>query len=331
MDTLPRRYARPRHSLTERAQHRVLVISGPDCGGRRFGVWSCLPTNLEGNRFPACQGRWLRQMIVQRLLVRDASKVDDLDTPANPVEICASSAVSPLSVLRLSFAADAARVYTAQMTATLGPQIWNLTGWAPYRLHTQNMRPDSMAGSRVSAGVQAKKLIGMLISPRLASIYCDATRIAASSLSMKRMLIERGAGADEIEDVYKWDHLPEVARSQEPANKSGLARLPYADIVSESKDVDALVRAVGTPDDSEVPMALIVRTPETEIHKHSVSPPGDVTKPRMLTTWPALFARPTTKTNATRWATQHRTFVGVNSRETKRWPALVLFYQKWPE
>ncbi len=248
----------------EGAQYAASIVEASERAGHTVRVLTGYPNYPEGKLFPGYRQRWRGREVVDGMrTLRVPLYTDHSDSFVKRFANYASFGASSTSALRLGRGADAVYVYATQMTAALGPWVWNLTGGAPYVLHVQDLWPDSITGSSVSGGSRTKKTIEALINPWLTSVYRHAARIVVISPSMKRMLTERGVDADKIDVIYNWAHVPEDAEPLDLPEKSGPTRLLYAGNLGEMQDLETLVRAVSAFDDSEVHLTMVGNGRET--------------------------------------------------------------------
>jgi colanic acid biosynthesis glycosyl transferase WcaI len=159
----------------------------------------------------------------------------------------ASFAFSSAFRFGLARQADVVYVYATQMTASVGPLLWNKAFGTPYVLHVQDLWPESIVDSgMVDRRVTA--IIRRLLTPWLTTTYDRAAHVVGIAPTMLSMLRSRGARSTDSSVVYNWAPA-DVVETDDPldSEREGAptksTTFVYAGNLGEMQDLSGLVDA----------------------------------------------------------------------------------------
>ncbi|WP_164205446.1 glycosyltransferase family 4 protein [[Micrococcus luteus] ATCC 49442] len=164
----------------------------------------------------------------------------------NYLSFAVSSFITSFAVRNI----DVVYVYSAQMTASLGPSLRRFFRGTPYVLHVQDLWPESVTGSSMVGGGRMSRLISALLKPWLTVLYKQATATVAIAPTMAKMLVARGVPSARIRMVFNWaNEKPDGARGSVSRDHgtSVLKReeilVVYAGNLGDHQDLETVIRA----------------------------------------------------------------------------------------
>ncbi|TRY18362.1 glycosyltransferase family 4 protein [Tessaracoccus rhinocerotis] len=170
-------------------------------------------------------------------------------------------ALSAATTRSFARGADVIYVYATQMTPSLGPWLWRMTGGAPYVLHVQDLWPDSITGSSLVRKGFAAKVIESLLNPWLVSLYRRSAAVIGIAPTMVKTLVERGSASDRTHLVYNWavesaaEEPKGLLKGADPGR--GTTRVIYGGNVGDMQDLVTAVEAVHAARDSGVHLTIV--------------------------------------------------------------------------
>ncbi|MBD8140017.1 glycosyltransferase family 4 protein [Frigoribacterium sp. CFBP 13605] len=168
----------------------------------------------------------------------------------------ASFAFSSTFRFGLARRADVVYVYATQMTASIGPLLWNRAFGTPYVLHVQDLWPESIVDSgMVDRRVTA--IIRRILTPWLTTTYGRAAHVVGIAPTMLSMLRSRGARSTDSSVVYNWAPADVVETddsfgSEREGATANSTTFVYAGNLGEMQDllglIDAFALCADVPD-----------------------------------------------------------------------------------
>jgi len=168
-----------------------------------------------------------------------------------------SFALSSATARRLSRGADIIYVYATQMTASLGPWLWRVTGGRPYLLHVQDLWPDSIVGSSLVETSLKGRVVSGLLTPWLKSVYRRSAAVVGIAPTMVRTLEERGVAPARAHLVYNWADASEPVATELQSSAEPRAAVVYAGNVGEMQDLTTAVSAAHAAADAGVTLTIV--------------------------------------------------------------------------
>ncbi len=226
-------------SLAERG-HDVKVLTG-------------FPNYPTGTVFPGFRQRWGHierqgRTPVRRVPLYPSHDAHPLRRAGNYLSFAAAS------TLAAGFLADrdVVYVYATPMTAASAAAVLHVLGSRPFVLHVQDLWPESVLESGMVVGGVARRAVRTGIDAGLRYLYRRAAHVIAIAPTMARLLVERGAAAENVSTVLNWS-ADESADDRadtvpDPAARARLGRADrtiavFAGNVGQMQDVETIVRA----------------------------------------------------------------------------------------
>lgn len=221
------------------------------------------PNYPEGKIYEGYAQRWRsRERDGEVDVLRVPLWIDHSQSAVKRILNYTTFALSSATTRGFARGADVVYVYATQMTPSLGPWIWRMTGGAPYVLHVQDLWPDSITGSSLVQKGPATKMIESLLNPWLVSLYRHAAAVIGIAPTMVNMLVARGADPSRTHLVYNWAvegaaEEPLSFRRAPNLERAATTRIIYGGNVGDMQDLETAVEAVHAARDSGVRLTVV--------------------------------------------------------------------------
>jgi lipopolysaccharide/colanic/teichoic acid biosynthesis glycosyltransferase len=227
--------------------HYVRVITG-------------FPNYPEGKIYSGYRLSWLRRDIMDEIPIdrvplypsRSHSRVGRI---INYVSFAVSLSIYGLFTRKRP---DILYAYHPPLTVGLAAGLIAAIRRVPLVYDIQDMWPEALAAS----GMLANRLVLRVVGTLCRWVYDRADRIVVQSPGFKRILIERGVGADKIEVIYNWANEMQV-KAVERTDLSvfgltGRFNIVYAGTIGPAQALDTVVRAAKLIEGSEPRVQFIL-------------------------------------------------------------------------
>jgi colanic acid biosynthesis glycosyl transferase WcaI len=226
--------------------------------GHSVRVLTGFPNYPNGKIYPGYKQRWNERyqrdgVTVRRVPLYASHDASPARRAANYLSFSATSSVAALRYL-----ADVDVIYTyltPAPAAAAGTLLKTLRG-IPSVIHVQDLWPESVTGSSMMPDGRVGRTVDSLLHKAMRQLYQRTTSIAVIAPTMRDLVVERGARADNVRVVLNWADetlfrpVEATAEARRAIGYRDRCTIMYAGTMGPLQNIEASVRAAAAVQDA---------------------------------------------------------------------------------
>jgi colanic acid biosynthesis glycosyl transferase WcaI len=227
----------------ERVSIPVTLADELSCRGYDVEVITGWPNYPDGKLFAGFKQKLVHKELHGDVVVRRVPLFVSHSTSAvGRLLSYGTFAVTSALMFRSGWRADVVYVYATQMSASVGPALWQRFFGTPYVLHVQDLWPESITRSGF-IGHRVSQIVEWLMSPWLKATYRKAAHVVAIAPTMLSVLRRRGAAVTNSSVILNWSPADVIADRTTREHSANGTTFVYAGNLGEHQDLPVVIEA----------------------------------------------------------------------------------------